>query len=115
MTDVNVFNVVKLVQNFRSHQDILSFPNERFYSGELQPCASPKIMNKYLGSSLLPNSKFPIIFHSVSGKDDREASSPSFFNIDEILQVKSYVQRLRDDRKHRTSMSTELYESVWCC
>ncbi|KAF5322682.1 hypothetical protein D9619_001136 [Psilocybe cf. subviscida] len=96
-------SVIKLVQNFRSHQSILSFPNERFYGGELQRCASPNVMNKYLGSSLLPNNKFPIIFHSVSGKDDREASSPSFFNVDEILQVKSYVQRLRDDRKHRTT------------
>ena len=44
------------------------------------------------------------MFHSVSGKDDREASSPSFFNIDEILQVKSYVQRLKGDRQFRTGV-----------
>lgn len=42
------------------------------------------------------------MFHSVSGKDDREASSPSFFNIHEVLQIKSYVQKLKEDRRYRT-------------
>jgi helicase MOV-10 len=36
------------------------------------------------------------------GKDDREASSPSFFNIDEVLQVKSYVRQLKASGKFRT-------------
>lgn len=45
---------------------------------------------------------FPIVFHAVFGKDDREASSPSFFNVDEILQIKQYVEKLRADRKYRT-------------
>ena len=49
------------------------------------------------------NKKFPVVFHAVSGKDDREASSPSFFNVDEVLQVKSYVQQLKADRVFRTS------------
>jgi helicase MOV-10 len=41
----------------------------------------------------------------VLGKDDREASSPSFFNIDEALVVKSNVQQLKEsrDRRFRTS------------
>ncbi|KAF9484835.1 RNA helicase [Pholiota conissans] len=95
--------VIKLTKNFRSHNAILSFPNERFYDNDLKPCADPKIMNRYLNSSYLPAKKFPIVFHSVSGKDDREASSPSFFNIDEVLQVKSYVQQLKSDRAFRTT------------
>lgn len=95
--------VVKLVKNFRSHQAILQFPNERFYNGDLQPCANPAVINAYLKSSYLPSKKFPIVFHAVSGKDDREASSPSFFNIDEVLQVKDYVQRLRADRRFITT------------
>lgn len=37
------------------------------------------------------------MFHALTGKDDREASSPSFFNIDEITQVKAYVEALRAD------------------
>ena len=96
---------MKLVKNFRSHKAILQFPNERFYNGDLQPCANPAVINAYLNSSYLPSRKFPIVFHAVSGKDDREASSPSFFNIDEVLQVKDYVQRLRADRRFITSLS----------
>lgn len=98
-----IYSVIKLTKNFRSHNAILSFPNERFYDNELVPCASPATINKHLNSSYLPAKKFPVVFHSVSGKDDREASSPSFFNIDEVLQVKSYVQRLKQDRNFRTS------------
>lgn len=93
--------VIKLVKNFRSHNAILKYPNERFYRSELQQCGDPKIINAYIGSAHLPSKKFPVIFHSISGKDDREASSPSFFNIDEATQVKAYVEALRADRKVR--------------
>ncbi|KXN81887.1 Putative helicase mov-10-B.1 [Leucoagaricus sp. SymC.cos] len=96
-------SIVKLVKNFRSHEAILQFPNERFYENDLQPCGEKKVINAYLGSSYLPNKKFPVIFHSVSGKDEREASSPSFFNIDEVVQVKTYVQQLKADRTFKTS------------
>ncbi|KAF8632178.1 hypothetical protein AX17_004918 [Amanita inopinata Kibby_2008] len=97
--------IVKLVQNFRSHEDILKFPNERFYGGDLRKCAEPSITDAYLGSSLLPSRDFPIIFHSIAGRDERESSSPSFFNIDEAIQVKQYVQALRADRRFRTTES----------
>ena len=89
--------------NFRSHGAILKFPNEQFYRGELQPCGDPKITNAYIGSSHLPSKKFPIIFHAISGEDLREASSPSFFNIDEVTQVKTYIQALRNDRQVRVT------------
>jgi helicase MOV-10 len=98
------FSVVKLTKNFRSHPSILRYPNERFYANELQPCGESATINFYINSQYLPSRKFPIVFHSVSGKDDREASSPSFFNIDEVLQVKSYVQKLKEDRRYRTSI-----------
>lgn len=39
-----------------------------------------------------------MIFHAVKGRDEREASSPSFFNIHEIAQVKRYVDALRSNR-----------------
>jgi helicase MOV-10 len=93
--------VVKLTRNFRSHLAILSFPNERFYGGDLEAYASAATTDTYLNSPLLPRAatrKFPVIFHAVVGKDDREASSPSFFNVDEVLQVKSYVQQLKNAR-----------------
>ncbi|TFK28523.1 RNA helicase [Coprinopsis marcescibilis] len=96
--------VVKLTKNFRSHHSILKFPNERFYSGDLEPCADPAVTNSFLNSPFLPNNpRFPVVFHAVSGKDDREASSPSFFNIEEVLQVVSYVRQLKESRKFRAS------------
>ncbi|KAG6825942.1 hypothetical protein H0H92_001791 [Tricholoma furcatifolium] len=94
----NGVSVVKLIKNFRSHGAILKFPNERFYEGELVQSGDTKAINRFLGSSYLPNKNFPIIFHGIRGKDDREASSPSFFNIDEVLQVQAYVEKLRSDR-----------------
>ncbi|KII91294.1 hypothetical protein PLICRDRAFT_105552 [Plicaturopsis crispa FD-325 SS-3] len=96
-------SVVKLVKNFRSHPAILKFPNENFYGGDLQPCGDPKAINAYIDAPILVSKKFPIVFHAISGKDDREASSPSFFNIDEATQVKAYVKQLRDDRTFRTA------------
>ncbi|CAL1708616.1 unnamed protein product [Somion occarium] len=93
--------VVKLVQNFRSHAEILKFPNDHFYRGELKACGDTRVTQSYVGWSHLPNKRFPIIFHAVSGEDQREASSPSFFNISEVTQVKKYVQYLREDRRFR--------------
>jgi len=92
---------VKLVKNFRSHSAILKFPNERFYDGELQQCGDPKTINAFIGSPQLASKKFPIVFHALFGKDEQEASSPSFFNIDEVTQVKAYIDALRDDRNFR--------------
>ncbi|KAF8651822.1 hypothetical protein AX16_004647 [Volvariella volvacea WC 439] len=99
----NGATLVKLTKNYRSHSDILKFPNERFYQGELEPCGDKATVEYYLGSSYLPTKSFPIVFHAVHGQDDREASSPSFFNATEVLQVKRYVQKLREDRRFRTS------------
>lgn len=95
--------IVKLTKNYRSHKSILKYPNERFYANELEPCADKKTTDFFLGSSLLASSKFPIVFHAMSGQDDREASSPSFFNVEETLQVKDYVMQLRADRRFRVS------------
>lgn len=37
---------------------------------------------------------FPLIFHGVSGVDEREASSPSFFNKAEVEVLMDYVKKL---------------------
>jgi helicase MOV-10 len=95
-------SVVKLTKNFRSHEAILSFPNKRFYDGDLEQCADPSLINCFLNASFLPSKQFPIVFHAVSGKDDRESTSPSFFNIDEIAIVRTYVERLKSHRKFST-------------
>lgn len=96
-------SVVKLVKNFRSHPAILKFPNERFYANDLESCGNKNVIRAFEGWNKLPSKKFPIIFHSISGKDDREATSPSFFNIDEVTQVRKYIQLLRDDRQIRVA------------
>jgi helicase MOV-10 len=94
---------VKLIKNFRSHSAILRFPNEKFYGGDLQPWGDPQTINYFVGSPILPSPNFPLVFHAINGKDDRQSTSPSFFNIDEVTLVKEYVQKLRADRKFRIS------------
>ncbi|KAF9226240.1 P-loop containing nucleoside triphosphate hydrolase protein [Gyrodon lividus] len=93
--------IVKLVRNFRSHPAILAFPNERFYGQELQACGDVNSTHAYVGYPKLPSKKFPIIFHAVSGRDELDASSLSFFNIDEATKVKEYIQQLQSERKYR--------------
>ncbi|KAK0229484.1 RNA helicase [Armillaria nabsnona] len=92
-------SVVTLTQNFRSHSAILKFPNERFYKGDLQPCADPNSVGMFIGSDHLEAKDFPVVFHAMAGRDDREASSPSFFNIDEVSQVKATVEELLGDSR----------------
>jgi len=96
-------SVVKLVKNFRSHEAILSFPNEKFYRGDLQAFAPRRVIDSFINKAILPNPRFPILFHGIVGKDDRDASSPSFFNIDEVTEVKDYVMKLKE--KYRISSS----------
>jgi len=98
-TQMNGITVVKLVKNFRSHNTILSYPNEKFYKGELQPCADPVITTSCLRWDGLSTPGVPIIFHAMQGKDEREATSPSFFNVPEAAEVKAYVQALKQDRR----------------
>ncbi|KAJ7598461.1 P-loop containing nucleoside triphosphate hydrolase protein [Mycena floridula] len=95
--------VVKLTKNFRSHAAILKFPDEMFYRGELECCGKPQVINAYTNSVHVARKGFPVVFYSTSGKDQREASSPSFFNIDEVIQVKTIIQRLRADKAIRIS------------
>ncbi|KAJ3091711.1 hypothetical protein HK102_013708 [Quaeritorhiza haematococci] len=48
-----------------------------------------------------PDDAFPILFHGVRGKDERDASSPSWYNTDEIKIVKKYVDLLTTDPRYR--------------
>jgi len=91
------------VKNFRSHPDILQFSNVQFYNSELQPCGDRALTHSMVTYEELPKKQFPIIFHGIIGKDEKEASSPSFFNIDEASQVKKYVVSLLGNRKNRLS------------
>ncbi|XP_044207550.1 putative helicase mov-10-B.1 isoform X2 [Thunnus albacares] len=86
--------VTKLLRNYRSHPAILKIPNELFYDGELQVCADEFLRNSYCRWEYLPKKDFPVIFHGVTGIDEREASSPSFFNRAEVEVLMDYVKKL---------------------
>uniref|UniRef100_A0A674EXB5 RNA helicase n=1 Tax=Salmo trutta TaxID=8032 RepID=A0A674EXB5_SALTR len=92
-----VFNncyVTKLLRNYRSHPSILKVPNELFYEEELQVFANEMIRNSYCTWEHLPQKNFPVVFHGVAGRDEREATSPSFFNVAEIEVLMDYLKKL---------------------
>ncbi|KAI0371390.1 P-loop containing nucleoside triphosphate hydrolase protein [Pilatotrama ljubarskyi] len=91
---------IKLVKNFRSHGTILAYPNEKFYDGELEVCGAPSQINSFLDSAQLVSPRFPIVFHAIAGENERESSSPSYFNIDEATEVVEYIKELLKDRRH---------------
>ncbi len=92
-------SIVKLLDNYRSHPSIIRYPSEHFYDGELKPCGEPASINSCLNLEPPVLGRYPVIFSAVEGHDMREASSPSFFNPDEVLQVKAYVQQLLADTR----------------
>ncbi|XP_076845743.1 putative helicase mov-10-B.2 [Brachyhypopomus gauderio] len=93
-TGLNNQYVTKLLRNYRSHKSILKVPNEMFYDGELQPYADEYTTSFYCNWEYLPKKGFPVIFHGILGKDERESNSPSFFNVSEITIVMDYVKKL---------------------
>ncbi|EJD54693.1 P-loop containing nucleoside triphosphate hydrolase protein [Auricularia subglabra TFB-10046 SS5] len=92
---------VKLLKNWRSHEGILSYPNQAFYDNELEACADPVLTHSLLRFQRLPNPALPIIFHGLVGRDEREGNSPSYFNRDEASLVKKYVGDLLQDKSLR--------------
>uniref|UniRef100_A0A3Q1G8A4 RNA helicase n=1 Tax=Acanthochromis polyacanthus TaxID=80966 RepID=A0A3Q1G8A4_9TELE len=88
--------VTKLLRNYRSHAAILKIPNELFYENELQVFADQWEREAYCSWEYLPKKGFPIIFHGVMGKDEREANSPSFFNVSEIEVLVDYLTKLME-------------------
>ncbi|KAK3895504.1 hypothetical protein Pcinc_000785 [Petrolisthes cinctipes] len=94
----NTLVVTKLVNNYRSHVDILNQPNAMFYNSHLRNCADIVLVESLCRWEHLPKQNFPLIFHSVKGKDEREGNSPSFFNALEVSKVVDYVKKLLDTR-----------------
>ncbi|KAL2090820.1 hypothetical protein ACEWY4_013083 [Coilia grayii] len=87
--------VTKLLRNYRSHPAILKVPNELFYDNELQVFANKMDRDAFCSWEHLPKKGFPVIFHGVMGKDEREANSPSFFNVTEVETLISYLSKLK--------------------
>jgi helicase MOV-10 len=96
----------KLVRNYRSHPAILRLPNRMFYDDELVPCARALVGGNLERWEHLVTAGFPLIFHGVEGRDQREESSPSWFNAEECEVVKDYVDRLtQQTRMNRVAPS----------
>ncbi|KAM7006470.1 putative helicase mov-10-B.1 [Tautogolabrus adspersus] len=88
--------MTKLLRNYRSHPDILKIPNEKFYNNELLAFADRSEREAYCGCDTFSKTGFPVIYHGVMGKDQREGNSPSFFNEFEIDTLKMYLNKLID-------------------
>ncbi|XP_026271678.1 putative helicase mov-10-B.1 isoform X1 [Frankliniella occidentalis] len=94
--DSNV--LTKLVLNYRSHPSILSVPNQLFYDEELQAVGDKKVTESICKWQGLKKKGFPLVFHGVDGVDEREGTSPSFFNRQEVEVVTDYIQKILADR-----------------
>ncbi|XP_057673165.1 putative helicase mov-10-B.1 [Corythoichthys intestinalis] len=86
--------VTQLLHNYRSHEAILAVPNELFYEGKLEARGEEMKINSLCKWEHLVKQDFPVIFHGVTGINEREASSPSFFNRAEIQVLMDYVEKL---------------------
>lgn len=64
--------ITKLVRNYRSHPAILSLPSAIFYDNDLEACADEALRECMCQWDGLPNKGFPLVFHGVEGKDERE-------------------------------------------
>ncbi|KAI8821341.1 putative helicase mov-10-B.1-like protein [Fimicolochytrium jonesii] len=90
--------VTMLTRNYRSHPAIIDLPSKRFYNGILEASADVLERESLCKWEGLPTKGFPIMFHAVQGKDEREGDSPSWFNRDEAAIVAKYISKLRDAR-----------------
>jgi len=104
----NPLHITKLVQNYRSHPEILHFPSQVFYGGELEAHADEDVRNKYIGWRGLPRRDVPLLFEHVNGIEQREADSPSWFNNDEIQKIVKLIENLFLSYKTGFIMETDI-------
>lgn len=95
--------VTKLVDNYRSHQAILSLSSQLFYHAELRERADRQVTHSLCDWHMLPSKGFPVLFHGIRGEDTREGDSPSWFNPAETVQVVRYLQGLMRDETHQVA------------
>lgn len=62
----NLFQVTKLIENYRSHPTLLHLPSELFYDGELQCSGDTDVTECMCDWDMLPNKDgCPLIFHGM--------------------------------------------------
>ncbi|XP_053685734.1 putative helicase MOV-10 [Sabethes cyaneus] len=83
--------ITKLLRNYRSHEILLEYPNKQFYGNELICVAPREEVALAMDWKWLPNKSFPIILHTVFGKNEQGERSKSRFNAKEIDLVEFYL------------------------
>eukprot|EP00048_Salpingoeca_helianthica_P004040 m.73131 g.73131 ORF g.73131 m.73131 type:complete len:998 (+) comp13024_c0_seq1:87-3080(+) len=91
--------VVKLTSNYRSSEPLFHVSAKLFYNGYLREACNPGLARSFLGWDRLPNPDMPLLVHGVRGRHLQEQSSPSFFNLEEISLVTSYVTAVLAHRR----------------
>ncbi len=90
----NARYITKLLENYRSHEDLLTISNELFYHSELLACAPSEQQNLLLSYNELPNPSVPLIFVGTAGQNCQESDSASFFNPFEVSEALRQVKAL---------------------
>jgi hypothetical protein len=90
--ELNSLYAVQLNENYRSHPCLVSVPSRLFYGGRLLAVASHQAFAEW---NKLPTPGVPLIIHNVAGKEDREDTSPSWFNLAECDRVMHYIRQLQ--------------------
>lgn len=67
--------LTQLLQNFRSHPDIINISNDLFYNSTLVPSAPVGKTHCFLGWNMLPIQNVPILFDTTMGFAKKEGKS----------------------------------------
>jgi superfamily I DNA and/or RNA helicase len=86
--------IIKLVNNYRSHESILALSSHLFYNGELRACADVYETGLLAVWERLPTQQFPLLFFGVDGVCKPSLDGASFFNLAEATQTASIIKEL---------------------
>merc|ERR1712096_26168 len=83
----------------------MGIPKMLYYDDELDACADERMAESCLNFPGLPEEarrkKVPLVFHGVIGQDLKEETSPSFFNIEEVVIVLDYIRQICDMKENK--------------
>ena len=85
-----------------------------FYDSQLIPSGDRMLTHSCRDWEELPKKGFPVLFHSVTGKDTREGKNPSFFNPEEAVIVVDYVDKLLANKQKVKQKSSSNIHCSFC-
>ena len=104
------YSIVKLVHNRRSHGAIVAWSNMYMYENDIRAIGA-RDTGLMLGSTILPNPTFPIVFHGHHTVESRDALH-SVFNEEEARLVAKYCHILVNDTERRIGTDTNSTPSM---